>query len=148
MTTERILIGAALILALLLAMHLGNQARKRRRELEPAEYYGDERAPELPRYRAAELHEDTVRLPTLAERTQALTALRDVCQYCGLDHVGDCAYSRDLLPAEDDYITGEIVKIIDSADDWHWSLGQWVAPARLYERLDPSDWLHELLVSA
>lgn len=103
-------------------------------------------------------------LPSEAERTDMLTALRAVCPDCGVDHVDKCAPSA--LPVVDDYITGEIVAVTDIPSDeqdtglttvimsrldefrtdWHWVGGEWHPPAGLTDALGADDWLKQLLL--
>lgn len=99
-------------------------------------------------------------LPSQAERTDMMMALRDDCARCGIDHVGDCAAAQATVVFEDDYITGEIVPVSAVRDpepsamdviiaeyetEWHTVGGEWEAPAALTRGLRHDDWLLELL---
>lgn len=105
-------------------------------------------------------------LPSAAERTDMMAALRSDCPSCGTDHIGACA-KTELLPelvtasvAVDEYITGEIVsrdhtdidmtsviqqRLDEFHSEWHRVGDEWHPPTALTDTLDADDWLRLLL---
>jgi hypothetical protein len=150
MSSEWHWITAAIVAGALLGGWLFYQLMRQRSGV--LEYVGNDRVAPLPRVRIPELHGDTRQLPSLAERTMMLRALRDMCEKCGTDHVGDCAPPVTgvvvapevaamavappvLVPAEPDY------------GNWTWIGGTLVPPHNLVVSLPAGDWLRDLLVA-